>query len=251
MTSPAIIARDLTVRFGSYTALEKVSLEIAPESFLAVVGPNGAGKSTFIRSVLGLVKPTSGSIEVFGHRPGKLPPGTVGYVPQVKTLDRRFPALSIELVMTGVRRRWPFRIGASERHDAMRALERVGMGKLAEMPLGKLSGGQLQRVYLARSLARRPRLILLDEPATGMDAPGEQDFYAVLEDWQQSSGATIIMVTHDLEVAAHHAAEVLVLNRRVIGFGDPHTALGEHHLSEAYGHSGHSHKMIFEGHSHD
>ncbi len=251
MTAPAIKASHLSVSFGGYDALEDVTVEVAGGSFLAVVGPNGAGKSTFIRSLLGLVKPTSGRVEIHSHQPGKLPPGTVGYVPQVKTLDRRFPALSIELVLTGMRRRWPFRVRASERSEAMEALEKVGMAHLAEAALGKLSGGQLQRIYLARSLVRKPRLILLDEPATGMDAPGEQDFYAVLDEWQESSGATIVMVTHDLEVAAHHAGEVLVLNRRVIGFGPPETALGEHHLSEAYGHGGHSHGKIFGAHNHD
>jgi zinc transport system ATP-binding protein len=112
--------------------------------------------------------------------------------------------------------------------------------------LGRLSGGQLQRVYLARALVRRPRLLLLDEPATGVDRLGEVDLYRHLEAYQEETGATILMITHDWE-AAHHASHVLVLNRRVIGFGPPERALSEECLRQAFGHLGHEHALFLGG----
>lgn len=241
MQEMAIETQGLRVRFGDFVALDNLSLQVPTGAFLAVVGPNGAGKSTFMKTLLGLVTPEAGEVKVLGKKPGSLPT-QIGYVPQIKTFDRSFPAVAIELVLSGVRRAWPGPLRASERKLATQALERVGADRLAERPLGRLSGGELQRVYLARALVRKPSLILLDEPATGIDALGEKDMYHMLEAYRKESGATIAMITHDFDVARYHASYVIVLNRTLYGCGHPSTALCEDCLSRAYGHGSHHHK---------
>ncbi|GAA5334429.1 MULTISPECIES: metal ABC transporter ATP-binding protein [Thermus] len=241
----ALEVEDLSVRLGEFWALEGVSLKVPEGAFVAIVGPNGAGKSTLLKALLGLV-PFRGRVRVLGRSLAEADPRWFGYVPQIKAFDRTFPALAVELVATGLLGRWPFRLSPSVRAEALRALERVGAEGLAERPLGRLSGGQLQRVYLARAFVRRPRLLLLDEPATGVDRAGEVDLYRYLEAYQQESGATVLMVTHDWE-AAHHASHVLVLNRRVVGFGPPERALSEECLRQAFGHLGHAHGLYWGG----
>lgn len=251
MPAPAVEIERYSVRFGEFQALQEVSLRVPEGAFVAIVGPNGAGKSTLLKALLGLERdgPTrvSGRIRVLGHPPREVPPGWVGYVPQVKGFDRSFPALAIEVVVSGLRRHWPFRISREEREQAAEALEKVGALHLASRRLGGLSGGELQRVYLARSLIRQPRLLLLDEPATGVDAIGEADLYRHLEAYQAEQGATILMITHDWEAAQHHASAVLVLNRRVVGYGPPEKVLCPECLSQAFGHVGHAHRAVLEG----
>ncbi len=166
---------DLRVRFGTHEVLQGISFELQAGDFLAVVGPNGSGKTTLVKTLLGLIEPDVGSVRVFGRPPIDAAPDRIGYVPQIKTLDRSFPALTIELVVTGLTRRWPARISSYDRARAMDALEQAGASAFARHPLGELSGGELQRVYLARTLVRRPELILLDEPATGIDTGGASD----------------------------------------------------------------------------
>uniref|UniRef100_A0A7C5REJ9 ABC transporter ATP-binding protein n=1 Tax=Thermus caliditerrae TaxID=1330700 RepID=A0A7C5REJ9_9DEIN len=241
----ALEVQDLAVRFGEFQALEGVSLRVPEGAFVAIVGPNGAGKSTLLKAVLGLV-PFRGEVRVFGRPLGEADPMWFGYVPQIKTFDRTFPALAVELVATGLRRRWPFRLSREAREKALAALERVGALALADRPLGRLSGGQLQRVYLARALIRGPRLLLLDEPATGVDRVGEVDLYRYLEAYQEEARATVLMITHDWE-AAHHASHVLVMNRKVVGFGPPERALTEECLRQAFGHLGHAHELYVGG----
>jgi zinc transport system ATP-binding protein len=246
VSEPSFDVAGLAVRFGDHRVLEAVTFEVPPGAFVAVVGPNGSGKSTLLKVCLGLVPPEAGRVRLHGQEPGRVPPEWIGYVPQVKTFDRTFPALAVELVITGLRRRWPGRLDGG-RERALAALERVGVADLAFRPSGRLSGGELQRVYLARAVVRQPRLVFLDEPATGIDVVGEADMYRLLDDYRRDTGATVMMVTHDLEAASHHATDVLLLNRRQIGFGTPEAVLNEDCLRRAFGHLGHEHAM----HLHD
>ncbi len=238
-TAPAVEASALTVQLGERTVLEQVTFAIPTAAVLAVVGPNGSGKTTLLKALLGLVKPASGRVLVLGTSPERLQPGSIGYVPQIKTLDRTFPGTSIDLVVSGLRRRWPWRIGDSERTRALAALRLVGAEQLADQPIAELSGGELQRVYLSRAAARDPRLIMLDEPATGIDMVGEETIYRFIDACHRSGTATVVIVTHDLSVAFHHATHVLLLNRRAIGFGPPRVVLSEDSLGRAYGHAEH------------
>ena len=244
MKEPAVKIEGLCVQFGDHRALDDLTLEIPEGSFVAVVGPNGAGKTTFLKALLGLIPPSAGHIHIFSRPSAAVPAQWIGYVPQIKTMDRRFPALAIELVLTGLNRQWPWRTAAG-REQSMRAMDQVGASHLAGRSLGRLSGGELQRVCLARAIVRRPRLVMLDEPATGIDAVGEADMYRTLETYQKESGATFIMITHDWHTATHHADHVLLLNRKQISFGPPAIALAEDNLRRAYGHIGHEHRLKF------
>ena len=239
----ALDIENLTVKFGDYKTLDDINLFVKGGMFIAIVGPNGAGKSTLLKTILGLVRPFRGEIKIFEKKSDQIPPDWLGYVPQVKTMDWSFPAYAVELVLSGISRSWPWRKKASDIERAMNALERVGAIHLAKRSVGELSGGELQRVYLARGIVREPRLIMLDEPATGIDAIGEEDFYKLLEIYQDDTKATIIMVTHDWHTAFHHADKVLLLNRKQISFGPPKIALKEKNLRIAFGHIGHKHEF--------
>ncbi len=241
---PALHVHRVTVRFGDALVLDDVDFDLDAGHFLAIVGPNGAGKSTLVKVVLGLVTPQRGHAAVFGHDAGDAPE-RIGYVPQLKTFDRTFPASAVELVVSGIRRSWPLRVGREERQRAVAALADVGAERLAERPLARLSGGELQRAFLARALVREPDLVLLDEPATGVDFLAEHDLYDLLERYQARRRATVAMVTHDLAAARFHASRVLVLNRRLHGFGLPQDVLCDACLQEAFGHLGHRHAVAF------
>lgn len=238
----ALVLSGVSVRFGDFVALKDVSFELPAGQSLAIVGPNGAGKSTLVKVVLGLVQPLAGSATVLGVRPGA-DPRHIGYVPQLKTFDRTFPATALELVVTGLRRSWPARIRPAERAKALAALRRVGAEQLAARPLARLSGGELQRAYLARAFVRAPKLVVLDEPATGVDFLAERDIYDLLEEYQSDSGATVVMVTHDLTAARYHAGRVLVLNRTMRGYGPPEEVMREECLQDAFGHRRHEHGL--------
>jgi zinc transport system ATP-binding protein len=240
--APALHVHDVTVRLGEALVLERVRFDLDAGLFLAIVGPNGAGKSTLVKVALGLVEPDRGHAALFGVAAGSAPE-RVGYVPQLKTFDRSFPATTEELVVTGLRRRWPVRTSPAERELARAALMRVGAEQLAGRQLARLSGGELQRAYLARALVGRPALVLLDEPATGVDFLAEHDLYDLLEGYQAATGATVVMVTHDLAAARYHTDRVLVLNRRVHGFGTPAEVLCDACLQQAFGHVGHRHGL--------
>ena len=240
MSVLALRASALDVDRGGAVVLQGFDFEVPEGSFAALIGPNGAGKSTLIAAILGILIPSRGSLEVLGGAPGENA-GAVGYVPQRKSLDVSFPALASELVMTGVEPRWPF--ARSRKAVVTRALERVGGGHLAGRSVSDLSGGELQRVFLARALARSPRMLILDEPATGIDVTGEADMYGMLEAFQEETGATVVMATHDLDAAEHHASHVLLMARRQVAFGAPEVALSEAHLRTAFSHVGHAHPL--------
>lgn len=239
----AIEIKNLSLSFGDIKVLENINLTIPENSFVSIVGPNGAGKTTLMKILLGLIKFNSGEVKIFDKNITDVDPSLIGYVPQIKTMDRSFPALAIELVTSGITRRWPWFIKSEEKQKSLAALALVKAGNLANRTLSELSGGELQRVCLARSIVRNPKLVVLDEPATGIDAIGEADLYNLLEAYQEKSGATILMITHDWHVANHHSDFVLLLNRKQVSFGPPAEALSETNLRIAFGHIGHLHNL--------
>ena len=234
-TLATVEAEGVSVRFGDVTALEDVSFHIDPGDFVAVLGPNGSGKTTLFHCLLGLTGFT-GTITNRAHR--------VGFVPQIKTFDRTFPGRAVEVVASGITGRWPGWRDRRHFPQARQALAGVGADHYADRSLSGLSGGQLQRVYLARALVHSPELLLLDEPAAGIDRVGEHDLYEDLESYQaEHPHVAIAMITHDWDVARHHAGKSLILNHRVIGFGPSAEVLTDDCLRQAFGHMGHAHEL--------
>ena len=177
--SLALAARDVVVELGGRRVLDGVSFEVGRGEFAALCGPNGGGKTTLLRAALGLVPLASGSIEVLGGRPGAAT-AAVGYLPQVKSFSGSFPARVVDVIAAAQRGAWPFRVSGPERAHARGVLARVGGEALLDSPLRGLSGGELQRVFLARALARDPALLLLDEPTAGVDGRGRAEFLELL-----------------------------------------------------------------------
>lgn len=238
MESPALNIENLRVNFGGRVALYDVNLRVEEGSFTAIVGPNGSGKTTLLKTILGLIKPNAGKIEIFGASLKDYSPDLIGYVPQIKSQDRKFPAKAIELALNGAKKNWIGLISKSEREKAMEALSKVGAENLAERDVNTLSGGELQRIYLARSFARNPRLLLLDEPATGVDMVCEKTLNNSIEDYCKKEGKTVVMVSHNWAAAYHHAEKVALLNKTPIAIGPPEEALAESVLAKAFTHIG-------------
>ncbi len=243
MKDEPIVVNNLSVNYGSFIVLDDINFSVPQNSFVSILGPNGAGKSTLIKVLLGLTGYSAGSVYLFGKKPGKVDSSLISYVPQIKTMDRNFPAIAIELVLSGVKQRWPWALGGEARSKAENALQLVGASKIANRSIAQLSGGELQRVCIARSIAKNPKLIILDEPAAGIDAVGESDLYNLLEDYQSKYGAAILMITHDWHIANHHSDFVLLLNRIQISYGPPAESLKEEKLRRAFGHIGHDHSL--------
>lgn len=229
----------VSLSIGGAEPLREVSFTLSSGAFLAVIGPNGAGKSTLLNVAMGLLEPTRGRVEVLGQPPARVPVGRLGFIPQVKTSESGFPARAIELVLTGARRGWPWRVSAAARREAESALAQAGVAHLADRQIRALSGGELQRVYLARCLLRQPALLLLDEPGAGLDMAGEAAMYHLLEDYGKRTGATVVMITHDWEGARTHATHVLLMNDGRAAFGAPDEVATEKRLLDVFGYAGH------------
>lgn len=233
--------QNMSLSLRGNLVLDGIDLKAASPSFLSVIGPNGAGKSVFVKSLLGLLAPSKGSIRLFEREPKHVPASWIGYVPQFKNFERSFPARALDLVVSGLQHRWPSSISKKEKNLALESLRRVHAEHLIHRQVSTLSGGELQKCYLARALIQERKLIILDEPSTGIDTFGEADLYHIVENEQKLRGSNIIMVTHDLAVAQHHSSCVLLLNRKQISFGSPNDALDPESIDRAFGHSEHKH----------
>ena len=234
---PAVALRGVSFSYDGSAALSEVSFQVPSGSFTALIGPNGAGKSTVLRLVLGLLRPDRGTVEVLGQPPGgrKQP---IGYVPQRVTIPSGFPLSVDEVTLMG--RYGGLGLGRrprpEDRRAAREALERVGIAQLGGARFGELSGGQQQRALIARALAGRPRLLLLDEPTAGLDPAAQARFYALVCDLQQGEEQlTLLCASHDLEVVSAHADKVILLNRSVRATGAAAEVLDSEALAESYG----------------
>jgi manganese/zinc/iron transport system ATP- binding protein len=234
-TAVAVRFRDVTVAYGDRVALEDIDLEIGAGALLAVIGPNGAGKSTLLKAIAGLIAPVAGTIEVLGGAPGAAA-RRVAYVPQAELVDWGFPVTVGDVVMMG---RVPL-IGVgrgpshADRAAVREALETVGMAGEDGRQIGTLSGGQRRRVFLARAMAGRPDLYLLDEPVTGVDATTEEDLMRLLEA-EAAAGRTVVASTHDLAAAAHHFHQVALINGRLVAVGPSDIVMNRELLRSTYG----------------
>ncbi|MFC1563010.1 metal ABC transporter ATP-binding protein [candidate division KSB1 bacterium] len=228
----------INVSYNDLPVLEDVSLTVLRGSFLAVVGPNGAGKTTLIKTILGLVKQKSGTIKVFGKEPVELGEQRkkIGYVPQVLSLDMNYPVKSGDVVLMGRYGRIGLmrRPEKSDRDAVRKAMEKVRILELADTPIARLSGGQWQRVILARALANEPELLILDEPTTGVDAAVTESVYEMLRRFRDE-GITIIIVSHDIGVISAYIDVIACLNKRLIVHGRPDEVISDKNLEQMYG----------------
>jgi ABC-type Mn2+/Zn2+ transport system ATPase subunit len=210
--------RHVSKRFGDKVVLDDVSFHVPVGEFLCLCGPNGAGKSTLLKAILGLVVPDAGTIEIAGLPPEK-GRKKIGYVPQRKAFDRDFPASPVEAIVANLRGRWPLRITKAERDVAMAMLERTGAAKVADAQMRDLSGGETQRVFLARALSTKPDLLILDEPTAGVDVGGRAAIIDLMAEISASETIAAILVTHNLQAIARCAERVLYLERSVKAWG--------------------------------
>jgi manganese/iron transport system ATP-binding protein len=234
-TGPALDLQHVSVAYSATRAVEDVSGQAYPGQSVALIGPNGAGKSTLIRAILGLVPLAGGRIEVLGRTPEQARTD-VAYMTQVDALDSEFPVSVLQVVLMGRYRRigWLRRPSREDHERARAALAAVGLADRATDRFGLLSGGQRQRVLLARALVAEPRLLLLDEPFSGVDAVSRDLLLDAIAD-ARAAGAAVVMSTHDLALAHVACDEICLLNRHQIGFGPPDATLTPALLREAYG----------------
>jgi len=236
--APPIHAELLRATYDGTLALENLTFTVEAGQRVAIVGPNGAGKTTLFKVIAGILRPTGGKLEIFGHGPGSHI--CVGYLPQRAQVNLDFPVTVAEVAMMGRVReiglfRWP---GKSDWEKVDSALERVGLAHIRGKHIGALSAGQQQRVYLAQAVAQQADIVLLDEPLTGLDLPAQEAIFEILDELSRMS-ITVLIATHDLNLAAERFDQVMLLNRRLISIGDPESAITSDALLEAYG--GHLH----------
>jgi zinc/manganese transport system ATP-binding protein len=244
--APTVVERPTTrelVRFigvscgyDSRPVLRNIDLTIHEGAFVGIVGPSGAGKTTLLRAIVGAVPRTEGSLTFDGRPVGRGGTPGVGWVPQLETVDWNFPATVREVVLMG---RWserPWQAWASrdDRVAVDRLLDRLGIGGLGGRHIRELSGGQQQRVFLARAMIGEPRLLLLDEPTSGVDLKTRDDILHLLADLN-GDGMTIVMTTHELNTVAAHLPWVVCVNGSIVAEGDPDDIFTSEVLGRTYG----------------
>ena len=224
--------RDVTVAYDSKIAVDHVSFEVNEGEYVCIVGENGSGKSTLLKSILGLVPLKCGSVS-FGpevHRK------RLGYLPQQTNIQKDFPASVYEVVLSGClyRRGLKPLYSKADKEQAVQHMERLGIGDFKKRSFSALSGGQQQRVLLARALCATDKLLLLDEPVTGLDPLVTEELYQLIEQLNRDLGVTIIMVSHDISSATQYADKILHISQSLLFYGDTesyiNTELGKRFL---------------------
>ncbi|MBV9233924.1 MAG: metal ABC transporter ATP-binding protein [Candidatus Eremiobacteraeota bacterium] len=249
MSGEAVVARELTVAYEDFTAVVDATFSVRNGEALGIVGPNGSGKSTLLKTIAGLLKPSNGELVVLGEAPRRLAAGTIAYVPQVEAVDWSFPATVWDVVAMGrfARLRFWQHFGERDGDVVRNALALVGMSALSDRHIAHLSGGQQQRAFVARALAQEPKVLLLDEPTTGVDAATEDALGEIVRRLA-ADGMPILMATHDLDRVEQWFDRLLVLDRRVLALGTPrevvesgaYAAIREH--THTHGHLRHDHE---------
>lgn len=227
----------VTVRYGTKVALEDASVTMGAGRVTGLIGTNGSGKSTLLNTIVGRIRPVSGSVRIAGEDPAKARKrGIIGYVPQTEAVDRAFPVSVADVVMMGRYGHQGFtrRVRPADRQAVNTALERVDLADLADRQIGALSGGQLKRAFVARCLAQEAEHLLLDEPFAGVDKVSEATITRVLRELADS-GATIVVSSHDLGALPQLADDGILLQRRVLFSGPVSEVLQPERLALAFG----------------
>ncbi|MCG7388200.1 MULTISPECIES: zinc ABC transporter ATP-binding protein ZnuC [Pantoea] len=230
--TPLVTLENITVHFARRPVLSGISLTLLPGRILTLLGPNGAGKSTLVRVVLGLLEPTSGQVQ-------RDPALRIGYVPQKLHIDPTLP-VTVERFMLLTR--------GAKRADVLPALKRVQAGHLLKAPLQKLSGGETQRVLLARALLNQPQLLVLDEPTQGVDVNGQVALYDLIDQLRHELNCGVLMVSHDLHLVMAKTDEVLCLNHHICCSGTPEAVSKHPEFIAMFGPGGAQQLAIYRHH---
>lgn len=215
---PIIEVRDLCVNLGGRRVLTHANFDVAQGEIVGITGPNGGGKTTLLRAMLGLVPTCCGSVRYFGEPAHERPRGSITYLAQHAVhVDPAYPSTVQEVVLLGrvAPRGLLRRLGAIDDTFATRALEEVGLAHLARRPIGELSGGQCQRVLLAQAIASQSRILMLDEPTTGVDRAARDEFQHLLARLNREHDLTILLVSHDHDMIDHVAARVFLVEGKL------------------------------------
>ncbi|WP_102691338.1 metal ABC transporter ATP-binding protein [Rummeliibacillus pycnus] len=240
---PLIELQNVSFQYEYTQVLTNISLTVREGDFLALLGPNGSGKSTLLKIILGLLKPTKGTVKLFGNPSSSFKHREwIGYVSQKSnSFNSGFPATVKEVVESGLTKK----IGLFKKHlpkqqeKVMKSLQAVGMEKFANRNIGELSGGQQQRVFIARALVAEPKLLILDEPTVGIDHENVQSFYDMLTELNEQLHMTMILVTHDVDTVSNTISHVACLNQTIHfhGYKDDYESLSDDQLNAWYGHA--------------
>lgn len=210
--------KDVWVGYDGEAVLEGINLAIGQQDFLGIIGPNGGGKTTLLKVMLGLITPSRGEVSILGKLPQKSR-NSIGYVPQVNVFDRNFPINVWDVVLmgrygnTGLVKRYR----REDKEAAQQALETVGISGLKSRQIGKLSGGEQQRVFIARALVSQPKLLLLDEPTASVDPAMQTEFYELLDRLKKQMA--IVLVSHDISAVSIYVDKIACLNRQLFYHG--------------------------------
>lgn len=227
--------KNISISYGKNIALENISFNVEEGQNIALIGPNGAGKSTLFKALVGLLPLDSGKILIHGLRVGHHT-DCVAYVPQKEEIDWQFPITVFEVVMMGrYSKIKKFKNPQKKDKEAVyESLLQMGIRDLAFSKISELSGGQQQKVFIARAIAQEPHILLMDEPFTGVDMSTKETILAFLNNSKKSK-ITVIVATHDLNMAAKNFEDVLLLNKKMIAYGKPSDVFTQKNLSEAFG----------------
>lgn len=238
MLNNQIEVKEVSVKYGNHTVLDRVSFEIVKGDYIGLVGANGSGKTSLVKAMLGLVPLESGAVNY------QNPDMKKGYLPQIAlTSDRLFPAEVKEIVGIGLlsKKKRPKIITKADKAKIDGILDRLNILDLKHKRIGDLSGGQQQRVLLARAMVNKPELLILDEPTSALDPRVREDFYKLIQEINTEDGTTILLVSHDLGSVQKYARKMLVLDREIVFFDAVEkfaSSLGHDHfhLQEEVGH---------------
>ncbi len=227
---------NIYVKYNKHFVLENINLKIFSNEFLTIIGPNGSGKSTLLKTILGIIKPARGIVNIFGYKNGKYPKGLIGYLPQHNSQNINFPAKVFDVVMMG---RYPL-IGYCKfpkEEDAEiveNCLELLNVKHLKDKNFHQLSGGEKQRVLIARALSTEPKLLILDEPSVSLDIIAQKDLYDLLNNLK-NQGISVIVVSHDIGVITSYADKIACLNKTIHYYGKSGEIISSDVISKVFG----------------
>jgi zinc transport system ATP-binding protein len=246
----ALEIKDLNVYFGNKKILNNINLSLEGRGIYSIVGPNGGGKTTLIKTILNLINKESGEIKIFGQSNEKyLKENYVGYLPQNAQSFKKFPIKIIDIVLMGlIKEKGMIGFSKNKIDKAMRALKIVNIENLYNKLIYQVSGGQRQRAMIARAIVGEPKLLILDEPTTGLDVTSQKNFYEILKRLKEEMGMTIVMVTHDIGFVNSYTDRVICINQSIKAKNHNLECLSEPFSTKFYGYSI---KMIEHNHSGD